>query len=186
MTSFISYGGEILSELILVEPTKNMENYAMEYRNDYLLHGETHINGSCGFMNYSNYNEWLEKVITAHNQETSFLKVPATTYFTVRKTDCKIVGSIQLRHELTEDLRKRGGHIGYGICPTERKKGYGSEQLSLVLAKAKELHIPRVMISCDKDNITSAKVAINNGGKLEWEGYDEEDGLIQIYWIDLI
>ena len=41
------------------------------------------------------------------------------------------------------------------------------------------------MISCDKDNFASAKVAINNGGKLEWEGYDEEDGLIQIYWIDL-
>jgi predicted acetyltransferase len=175
----------ILSELILVEPTKKMETFAMAYRNNYILYGETHINGSCGFIHYSNYNEWLEKVISAHNKDTSFLNVPATTFFTVRKTDCKIVGSIQLRHELTENLRKRGGHIGYGICPTERKKGYGSEQLSLVLEKAKVLHIPRVMISCDKDNIASAKVAINNGGKLEWEGYDEEDGLIQIFWIDL-
>lgn len=64
-------------------------------------------------------------------------------------------------------------------------KGYGSVQLSLVLEKAKELRIPRVMISCDKDNTASAKVAINNGGKLEWEGYDEEDGYIQVYWIDL-
>ena len=174
-----------MSGLILVEPTKEMENYAMMYRNDYILHGEAHINGSCGFIHYSNYNEWLEKVRSAHNKDTSFLNVPATTFFTVRKTDSKIVGSIQLRHELTETLRKSGGHIGYGICPTERKKGYASEQLSLVLVKAKELHIPRVMISCDKDNIASAKVALNNGGKLEWEGYDEDDGLIQIYWIDL-
>ncbi len=174
-----------MSELFLVEPTKKMEAVAMAYRNDYIQHGESHINGSCGFIHYSNYYEWLEKVTLTHKKETSFFNVPATTFFTVRKTDDKIVGSIQLRHELTEDLSKRGGHIGYGICPSERKKGYGSAQLSLVLEKAKELHIPRVMISCDKDNISSAKVAINNSGKLEWEGYDEEDGYIQIYWIDL-
>lgn len=174
-----------MSELFLIEPSKELETAAMRYRNDYIEHGEKHINGSCGFIHYSDYDEWLEKVKLAHNKETSFLDVPATTYFTVRKSDGKIVGSVQLRHELNEDLSKRGGHIGYGICPSERKKGYGSEQLSLVLLKAKELHIQRVMISCDKDNIASAKVALINGGKLEWEGIDEEDGLIQIYWIDL-
>jgi Predicted acetyltransferase len=175
-----------VSELLLIEPSKELESAAMKYRNDYIEHGETHINGSCGFINYSNYDEWLLKVVLVHNEDTSFINVPATTYFTIRKTDNKIVGTIQLRHELNDDLRKRGGHIGYGICPSERKKGYGTKQLSLVLEKAKELHIPRVMISCDKTNLESAKVAINSGGKLEWEGYDEEDGYIQIYWIALI
>jgi predicted acetyltransferase len=174
-----------MSELLLVEPSKELETAAMQYRNDYIEHGETHINGSCGFIHYPNYDEWLQKVALAHNKDTSYINVPATTYFTVRKTDNKIVGSIQLRHELNDDLRKRGGHIGYGICPSERKKGYGTKQLSLVLEKARELHIPNVMISCDKTNIGSAKVAINNGGKLEWEGHDEEDGYIQIYWITI-
>jgi predicted acetyltransferase len=174
-----------VSELILVEPSKELEVAAMQYRNDYIEHGETHINGSCGFIHYSNYDEWLQKVVLARDRDTSFIKVPATTYFTVRKADNKIVGSIQLRHELDDDLRKRGGHIGYGICPSERNKGYGTKQLALVLDKARELRIPRVMISCDKSNLGSAKVAMNNGGKLEWEGYDEEDGYIQIYWIDL-
>ena len=174
-----------MSELILIEPSKELEASAMQYRNDFIEHGETHINGSCGFIHYSNYDEWLDRVTLAHNKDTSFIKVPATTYFTVRKSDNKIVGSIQLRHELDDDLRKHGGHIGYGICPSERGKGYGTKQLSLVLEKAKELHIPRVMISCDKTNTASAKVAISNGGKLEWEGYDEEDGYIRIYWIDL-
>jgi predicted acetyltransferase len=148
-------------ELLLVEPSKDLESTAMQYRNDYIEHGETHINGSCGFIRYSNYDEWLQKI------------------------DNKIVGSIQLRHELNDDLRKRGGHIGYGICPSEWKKGYGTKQLSFVLEKAKELLIPRVMISCDKNNLGSAKVAINNGGKLEWEGHDEVDGYIQIYWITI-
>jgi predicted acetyltransferase len=175
-----------MSNLFLIEPTRELETAAMQYRNDYIVYGETHINGSCGFIHYSNYDEWLQKVTSAHDKETSFLEVPATTYFTMRKSDNKIVGTIQLRHELNKYLKKRGGHIGYGVCPSERNKGYGTIQLSLVLEKAKEMHIPRVMISCDKANLSSAKVAINNGGKLEWEGYDEEDGYIQIYWINLI
>lgn len=72
-----------------------------------------------------------------------------------------------------------------GIRPFERNKGYGAKQLSLVLKKAKELGIGKVMISCDKDNLASAQVAINNGGRLTFEGYDEEDGEIRIYWIDI-
>ncbi len=175
-----------MSDLVLIEPTKELETAAMQYRNEYIEHGEGHINGSCGLIHFSNYDEWLQRVVLAHNKATSWINVPATTYFAVRKTDKKIVGSIQLRHELDDDLRKRGGHIGYGICPSERNKGYGTEQLSLVLEKARELHIPRVMITCDQTNIASATVAIKNGGKLEWEGYDEEDGYIKIFWIELI
>jgi len=175
-----------MSELMLIEPSKELETSAMQYRNEFIEYGELQINGSCGFFHYSNYDEWLDNVTLAHKKETSFIHVPATTYFAVRKADNKIVGSIQLRHELSDELKIHGGHIGYGVCPSERGKGYGTEQLSLVLEKARELHISRVMISCDKNNTASAKVAINNDGKLEWEGYDEEDGYIQIYWIDLI
>jgi len=126
-----------MSELILIEPSKELETSAMKYRNDYIEHGETHINGSCGFFHYSNYDEWLVKVNLAHDRDTSFIYVPATTYFTVRKADNKIVGSIQLRHELSDVLRIHGGHIGYGVCPSERGKGYGTLQLSLVLEKAR-------------------------------------------------
>ena len=95
------------------------------------------------------------------------------------------MGTIQLRHALDADLRQRGGHIGYGIRPSERGKGYGTRQLALVLEKARELGLHRVMISCDRANIASARVAVHNGARLEWEGYDEEDGWIRIYWIEL-
>lgn len=174
-----------MTDLYLVKPSRELETEAMKYRNEYLEQGEKHINGSLGFNHYDNYNEWLEKVMLALKKETSPIDVPATTYFTVRKSDNKIIGTIQLRHELNDDLLKRGGHIGYGICPSERGKGYGTKQLSLALEKAKELGISRVMISCDQTNFASANVATRNGGKLQWEGYDEEDGFIQIYWIDL-
>lgn len=175
----------ITYDLELIEPSSEHEIRAMEYRQEYLDYGETRINGSCGFYHYSNYGEWLERVNQAKDAGTSFIKVPASTYFSVRKSDGKIIGTIQLRHYLNEELEKHGGHIGYGVRPSERKKGYGTQQLALVIMKAKELDIPKVMISCDKDNYASGKTAINNGGVLTWEGYDAEDGDIQIYWIDV-
>lgn len=174
-----------MSDLYLIEPTIEMEVSAMQYRQEYIAYGETYINGSLGFISYTKYAEWLKEVISAYYKETSVINVPATTYFTVRRNDNKIVGSIQLRHELDDDLCKRGGHIGYGIRPAERGKGYATKQLSLVLEKAKKIGLSRVMISCDQTNLASSKVALNNGAKLEWEGYDEEDGNIQVYWIDL-
>lgn len=174
-----------MTDLYLVEPTGDLEVEAMAYRAEYLAHGETHINGSLGFMRYHRYSDWLDQLLLARNKETSPIGVPASTYFSVRESDRRIVGTIQLRHALDADLRQRGGHIGYGIRPSERGKGYGTRQLALVLEKARELGLHRVMISCDRANIASARVAVNNGARLEWEGYDEEDGWIRIYWIEL-
>jgi predicted acetyltransferase len=174
-----------MTDLYLAEPTMDLEAEAMAYRAEYLAHGETHINGSLGLIRYDRYSEWLHEVQLAQREETSRLGVAATTYFTVRRSDGRIVGTVQLRHTLNDDLRRRGGHIGYGIRPSERGKGYGTAQLALVLEKARELGLPRVMISCDRDNLASARVAEKNGARLEWEGYDEEDGWIRIYWIEL-
>jgi len=81
----------------------------------------------------------------------------------IRKSDNKIIGSIQLRHYLTEELLKDGGNVGYGICPSERGKEYGTKQLSLLLPYATALNLSKIMISCNKDNRASAKVAIQNG-----------------------
>ena len=101
-----------MSDLILIEPSKEYEKQALEYRQEYIDYGEKHINGSCGLMYYTNYDEWLENVRLAQKAETSFVHVSATTYFSVRVNDNTIVGTIQLRHRLTDELSKYGGHIG--------------------------------------------------------------------------
>lgn len=176
----------MMSDLSLVEASKRYEKEAMAYRQDYISHGEKHINGSSGFIHYDDYDEWLRKIEFEKHKEPSLHDTPATTYFTIRKEDNKIIGSIQLRHHLTEGLKKDGGNIGYGICPSERGKGYGTKQLALVLLQARTLQIKKVMISCDKSNRASAKVAINNGGVLSGEGFDEESQTVtEIYWINL-
>lgn len=172
-----------MSELVLVKPSKAMEGAIWEYRQEYLRYGETHINGSCGIFNHNDFDEWLELVLSIEKDKLRN-GVHASTFFSVRKSDNKIIGSVQLRHTLTEDLEKHGGHIGYGIRPGERRKGYGKQQLLLVLDVAREMGIPKVMVSCDKDNIASSQTAVSCGGVLFCENvYLDKEQLL--YWIDL-
>ena len=173
-----------MNELILVKPSKALEERILEYKREYLSFGETNVNGSCGLSRYSDFDEWLELVLSIEKDRLRN-NVHASTYFSVRKTDNKIIGSIQLRHSLTTELEKHGGHIGYGIRPSERKKGYGSQQLSLALEIAKEMDISRVMIICDKDNIASGRTAMSCGGILTEENFYEGKEQ-QIYWINLL
>jgi len=138
------------------------------------------------FIEYADYHQWLDKVTAQKNVKASSTETPATTYFMIRKSDNKIIGSIQLRHHLTEELLLDGGNIGYGIRPSERGKGYGDKQLSLLLSEAKLLGLSKVMISCSKDNRASAKVILRNGGVLTGEGFDPDEGEVtEIYWIEI-
>ena len=176
-----------MDSIELVEASKIHEKQAMAYRQEYIDYGEKLINGSSGFIEYEDYDEWLKKISSQKEIECSLTDTPSTTYFTIRKTDNKIIGSVQLRHHLTEELKRDGGNIGYGICPSERGKGYGAIQLSLALDKAKALNMAQVMVHCTKDNKASSKIIVNNGGLLIGEGFDEEDGKVsEIYQIDIV
>ena len=110
--------------------------------------------------------------------------VPATTYFLIRKGDGKILGALDIRHELNDHLLKFSGHIGYGVAPSERRKGYASLMLSEGLIICKKMGIQKVLITCNKNNIGSARTIQKNGGVLENEV--EYDGVIrQRYWIKI-
>ncbi len=109
--------------------------------------------------------------------------VPHSTYWFVRD-DNKIIGAINIRHRLNDYLKNIGGHIGYGIRPNERRKGYATEMLGKALHIVSEMGIKSILITCDKDNIASARTIIKNGGVLHSE--DLDNGIIfQRYWIDL-
>ncbi len=78
--------------------------------------------------------------------------------------DDRVVGRLSLRHSLNEFLRSYGGHIGYGVIPSQRGKGYATEMLRQALPICAELGIERALVSCDIDNIPSQKVIERNGG----------------------
>lgn len=92
--------------------------------------------------------------------------VPYTCYVLLNEKN-EIIGVGSVRHYLNDYLEKFGGHIGYSIIPSERKKGYGTKLLKLLLEKAKNKNIKSILITCSDDNIGSKKVIENNKGVLE-------------------
>ena len=109
--------------------------------------------------------------------------VPETTYFCLDTDRNIFVGAVTIRHYLTEKLSQNGGHIGDGIRPSERRKGYATAMIGLALQEAKKLGINEVLMCCEKQNIASAKSIMNNGGKLETD-YVFDGVVKQRYWID--
>ena len=92
---------------------------------------------------------------------------------------------MDIRHYLNDRLLKDGGHIGDGVRPSERRKGYGTEIVRLALIECRKLGIDSVLMFCDKDNIGSAKTITKNGGVLEDEFVNEDGVIWQKYRIDL-
>ena len=172
-------------ELELVFPTKEYKKDVEEYLQEFLDNGENEIAGDGGLDRIRDFDKWLEKVQNDLSVDTIDKdRIPSTLYLTVRKSDNKIVGNLQIRHFLNEKLLNYGGHIGDSVRPSERRKGYATEQIRLALEKCKKLGIDNVLMDCDKTNIGSAKAIQNNGGVLENEIYVENE-LIQRYWISL-
>ena len=172
-------------ELELVIPTKKYKKEVEEYLQEFLDNGENEIAGDGGLDRIKDFDTWLEKVQNDLSIDTIDKdRIPATLYLTVRKSDKKIVGNLQIRHFLNEKLLNYGGHIGDSVRPSERRKGYATEQIRLALDKCRKLGIDNVLMDCDKTNIGSAKSIQNNGGILENEIYVENE-IVQRYWISL-
>lgn len=110
--------------------------------------------------------------------------VPDSTFFCLDEDRNIIVGAVNIRHYLNEYLLAYGGHIGDGIRPTERRKGYATKMIELALEECKKLGIKKVLMVCDKDNVGSAKVIVNNGGVLENE-IMKDGNILQRYWVNL-
>jgi predicted acetyltransferase len=109
--------------------------------------------------------------------------VPASVYWLVDGS--KFIGRVSVRHKLTKQLRKEGGHVGYEIRPSERRKGYGTKSLKLVLPKTRKLGVKKILVTCDEDNIGSRKIIESNGGVLE-NKIKAQSGKNKLrYWIDI-
>ncbi len=107
--------------------------------------------------------------------------VPQTVYWLVSGN--KFIGRVSIRHTLNHHLLMLGGHIGYAIRPTERKKGYGSLALRLALQKAEELGIEKALVACTKDNIASRKIIEKNGGIKEDERITDDGITMLRFWV---
>ena len=174
-----------MSDLKLEKATDLSATKIMQFRQAFLSAGERSINGSRGLHHYDNYEEWFRLVKECEKPDNMSLGVQASAYFAVR-ADGVVVGCIELRHTLNESLAVIGGHIGFSVIPEERRKGYATEMLKLVLAEAKKAGIDKVLLTCDVDNIASRKTVEKCGGKKEQEDAFVLDGEPYYkYWIIL-
>ena len=110
--------------------------------------------------------------------------VPHSTYWLV-DDDSNLLGGSNLRHELTPSLKLIGGHIGFGVRPSQRGKGLGCRLLSLTLREAKRRGMDRLVLTCDRQNQASARVIEKNGGVLDCEVSLDDGNVTRRYWIDL-
>lgn len=112
--------------------------------------------------------------------------VIATQFFYVRKADDRLVGMIQVRHYLNAYLSKYGGHIGYSIRPSERRKGYATSMLSAVLPYCRKIGLEKLLITCMDGNIGSEKTILHNGGLYESAVQEpDKNRRLKRFWITL-
>lgn len=109
--------------------------------------------------------------------------VPSSTYWLVTENK-RVIGAVNIRHRLNEKLLQSGGHIGYGIRPSERQKGHASLLLSLALEKAKELGITKALVVCDDWNVPSEKTILKNGGVPDASFTEEDGNIVKRFWIE--
>ena len=132
--------------------------------------------GKCDYHDFPAYLASLEI------RESDGKHVPDSTFFCLDTDRNIFVGAVNIRHFLNERLLRDGGHIGDGIRPSERGKGYGTKMVALALEECDRLGIRDVLMCCNRDNIASARTIIKNGGIFENEVTDG-DTTIQRYWI---
>lgn len=171
--------------LHLREPQESDREQVMAYRQEFLAIN-SQMDGTSALDQYEDFDTWLQHTRTMRLAETTPPgKVPATLYLALDEQE-QLVGMADLRHCLNDYLLHYAGHIGYSVRPSQRKHGFATQILGLVLAEARGLGLPKVLISCDRCNIASAKTIQACGGRMENEVFDPHDGtLTQRYWISL-
>ncbi|MCT8597012.1 GNAT family N-acetyltransferase [Glaesserella parasuis] len=172
-----------MSRITLLVPNKAE---VMAYRQAF---SNNAIDGGAMLEKFDDFSQWLDYLAQPEGYLTAwgFNKVQDSTYLAWHTQLHRVVGIINIRHNLNNDyLRQFGGHIGYSIHPDFRKQGYGSAMLKLALAKVKTLGLDKVLITCEKSNVGSEKVILNNGGKFESIVELNQVKRMKRFWIEVL
>lgn len=164
--------------LDLAPPTLALEAAYRECEADFERAGETFLGSArWDYPGFVKRREEYEQVPEG--------RAPQLDFFLLRDSGA-ILGRSSLRLWLTPDLEDIGGHIGYRIRPSERRKGYGTRLLALTLDEARKHGLRDVLLTCDSDNIGSRRIIERNGGHLASERVSPQSGvLVARYWISM-
>ena len=170
----------------LITPSTAYVEQILSYRQELLDNGSS-MDGCGSLRCLENPNEWLEQVDSLSCTDTVPSNwVQSTQFICIRELEDKLVGMIQIRHYFNEFLEHFGGHIGYSVRPSERKKGYASKMLHDCLPYCKKIGLNKILITCLDDNEGSRKAILANTGKYESTVFEPEEKVyLERYWITL-
>jgi len=162
-------------DIRLVRPNMTFKSQYKAMMDEWLAHGDR-INPAALLNNGNTYETWLQWMDDdAHEDTCPPGSVPQTMYFAVHD-DGKLIGAVTIRHRLNEATNNcsGGGHVGFGVRPTERRKGYAKEMLCLALKKLAKRGINDVILNCASDNIASEKTMLACGAVFQDEVMNDE------------
>lgn len=180
----------IIETFYLETPSLERKDEIIDYINEFIEY-KSDINGMealARILYGYTFEESLNMCLNMQYEEYAKIhgRCQYKTFLLIRKNDNKIIGTINIRWNLSEEMKKFAGNIGYAIRPTERRKGYNKINLYLGLIEAKKVGLDRVMLDCEAKNLASSKTMEALGGKLERTEIDPSDGILtSVYWIDV-
>ena len=165
----------------LIKMEEKYKDLLFDMLEEWYATGEKIVPYAIRKVDYHDFEQYLESL---EIKDASDGKVPDSTFFALDEERNILLGAVNIRHYLNEALLLNGGHIGDGIRPSERLKGYATQMIGLALEECRKLGLDKILMVCDKENIGSAKSIMKNGGVLENEIV--VDGVTeQRYWITL-
>lgn len=173
-----------MKRIILIKPAEVHFSAVLAYKHA-VLAKEPIIHGSRGLERFGDDElaRWLEYVYApAGTNWFGYELVEDSTYLAWHLEQDRLIGFINIRHELSDYLRQFGGHIGYSVHPDFWNQGFATEMLSQALKECDKLGLHEILITCNKSNPASAKVIVKNGGVFENEVANGEN-ITQRYWI---
>lgn len=167
----------------LVKPTAEYAEEIMNYRAEFSENGKM-IHGGSMLEEYDSADKWFAHLDEfSNNCPEGF--TPSDTFLAVNE-DNRVVGVIDCRRHIDHPiLGEWGGHIGYSVRESERRKGHAKEMLRQALEIYRGRGIYKVLITCDVGNIASEKTILANGGVFERETDDGSGQKIKRFWIEL-
>jgi len=170
------------NRVYLSEPTERLQEQYLLFYNEWIFSGESIVPWVVRKQPepFHEYIRFLNEAADETNVSPGL--VPHSTYWLVNDRDV-VLGAANIRHRLNERLLQSGGHIGYGIRPSERRKGYASQMLALALERLRSLGVSEALLVCDKENIGSEKTIVKNGGVLESEFTEDNGNIVKRFWV---
>ena len=175
-----------MEAFVFIRPDRRYAAQIREYRQEFLDAGDS-MDGTGALRRMEDMDGYLEWCAQCENPDlTPENLVPATQFLLIRKSDGKLVGMLQIRHRFNDFLARYGGHIGYSVRPSERRKGYAKEMLGLALPFCREVGLEKVLITCIEGNIASEKTILANGGVYESTVFEPQEQIsLKRFWITL-